>query len=75
VYSAAIPQRAYMVLERCTNPVASPFGVTGALPTDHSARGYNSYQQMRFSSKQNNAYIYKLHIVENDHTNNLIFII
>jgi len=31
VYSAAIPQRADMVLERCTNAVASPFGVTGAL--------------------------------------------
>jgi len=30
VYSAAIPQRADMVLERCTNAVASPFGVTGA---------------------------------------------
>jgi len=26
-----IPQRADMVLERCTNAVASPFGVTGAL--------------------------------------------
>jgi len=31
VYSAAIPQRADMVLERCTNSVATPFGVTGAL--------------------------------------------
>jgi len=31
VYSAAIPQRADMVLERCTNAVATPFGVTGAL--------------------------------------------
>jgi len=31
VYSAAIPQRADMLLERCTNVVASPFGVTGAL--------------------------------------------
>jgi len=27
----AIPQRADMVLERCTNALASPFGVTGAL--------------------------------------------
>jgi len=27
----AIPQRADMVLERCTNAVATPFGVTGAL--------------------------------------------
>ena len=26
-----IPQRADMVLERCTNAVATPFGVTGAL--------------------------------------------
>jgi len=31
VHSAAIPQRADMVLERCTNAVATPFGVTGAL--------------------------------------------
>jgi len=31
VYSAAIPQRAGMGLERCTNAVATPFGVTGAL--------------------------------------------
>jgi len=31
VYSAAIPQRADIVLERCTNAVATPFGVTGAL--------------------------------------------
>ena len=31
MYSAAIPQRADMVLERCTNAVATPFGVTGAL--------------------------------------------
>jgi len=31
MYSAAIQQRADMVLERCTNAVASPFGVTGAL--------------------------------------------
>jgi len=31
VYSAAIPQRADMVLERCKNAVATPFGVTGAL--------------------------------------------
>jgi len=31
VDSAAIPQRADMVLERCTNAVATPFGVTGAL--------------------------------------------
>jgi len=30
VYSAAIPQRADMVLERCTNAVATPFGVTGS---------------------------------------------
>ena len=28
---AAIPQRADMVFERCTNAVATPFGVTGAL--------------------------------------------
>ena len=28
-YFAAIPQRADMVLERCTNAVPSPFGVTG----------------------------------------------
>jgi len=34
VYSAAIPQRADMVLERCTNAVATPFGVTGALRTE-----------------------------------------
>jgi len=27
----AIPQRADMILERRTNAVASPFGVTGAL--------------------------------------------
>jgi len=32
VYSAAIPQRADMILERCTHAVATPFGVTGALP-------------------------------------------
>jgi len=31
VYSAAIPQRADIILERCTNPVATQFGVTGAL--------------------------------------------
>jgi len=31
VYSAAIPQRADMVLERCTNTVATQFGVTVAL--------------------------------------------
>jgi len=30
-YFAAIPQRTDMVLERYTNAVASPFGVTGAL--------------------------------------------
>jgi len=30
----AIPQRADMVLERCTNAVASPFGVTGAYAND-----------------------------------------
>ena len=29
-YFAATPQRADMVLERCTNAVATPFGVTGA---------------------------------------------
>ena len=33
MYSAAIPQRADMVLERCTNAVATPFGVTGAITT------------------------------------------
>ena len=33
----AIPQRADMVLERCTNAVASPFGVMGAL--DSALRG------------------------------------
>ena len=34
-YSAEIPQRADMVLERCTNAVASPCDVTGALPQNY----------------------------------------
>jgi len=33
VYFTAIPQHGDMVLARCTNTVASPFGVTGALTT------------------------------------------
>jgi len=30
-----------MVLERCTNAVASPFGVTGALDTTHGQKLYH----------------------------------
>jgi len=44
VYSAAIPQRADMVLERCTNAVATPFGVTGALPSFNNAGFHFSSQ-------------------------------
>ena len=38
---AALTQRAHMVLERCTNAVTSPFGVTGALNVLLQSLGFN----------------------------------
>jgi len=47
-YLAATPQRADRVLERCTNAVASPFGVTGSLS--------NSTGLLSFAFMQDNSF-------------------
>ena len=49
MYSAAIPQRADMILERCTNAVATPFGVTGALAEFETHRTTRRNKQLQKS--------------------------